>query len=170
MRDYDYKAAYHGKMAKSALFHAAKDANALRSALGDQDTMPQWVHYKIATAAHDLRKVNRYMQYQMMRHPQGTARMNPATDSAHLGRAIKRITRKLKKEVRSNNPLKRKAAILLSNTLQLNPKNTEDLLGASLKTLQSGDTGTASDRKVGMLIRVTARALVMWQKALTQTE
>lgn len=166
MRNFDYPMPYQGKMAKSALHHAARDATQLRNLLQDGDAIPQWVHYKIATAAHDLAKVNRYMQYQVKQHPSGYARKNPETDPAFVARAIKIVTPKLKKAKKSKKPVVKKAAFLLFNTLQMNPKDAEILLTESLKGLYGQAAQDAPPQQIQMLRRVTALALKTWQSAL----
>ena len=166
MRNFDYPMPYQGKMAKSALYHAARDANALRGVLRDGDAIPQWVHYKIAVAADNLAKVNRYMQYQVLQHPTGYARSNPQSDEKHVARAIKRVTPRLKKALKSEQIVARKAARLLYNLLQINPMETEDLLIHSLAQLNEGATGGAPDSQVAVLTKATSAALKEWQKAL----
>ena len=65
VRNFDYPMPYQGKMAKSALAQIQRDAGVLRRLLQDGDVIPQWNHYKIATAAHDVAKVRNYLQYKI---------------------------------------------------------------------------------------------------------
>ena len=167
MRNFDYAMPYQGKMAKSALYHAAQDATALREALQDGDAIPQWVHYKIAVAADNLAKVNRYMQYQVLRHPSGYARTNPSGGKT-VARAIRGVTPERKKLVNSNQSQKRKAARLLFNLIQLDPEGTQDKLAASLSVLASGQAGSLSDPKIKSLYGATKSASLMWDRALAK--
>lgn len=64
-RNFDYPMPYHGKMIKQALWNIEHDAKALREKLQDGDHLPQWVHYKVATAADRMDSVNNYMQYDL---------------------------------------------------------------------------------------------------------
>ena len=64
-RNFDYPMPYHGKMIKQALWNMEHDARSLREKLNDGDHLPQWVHYKIATAADRVNAVNNYMQYDL---------------------------------------------------------------------------------------------------------
>jgi hypothetical protein len=56
-----------GRMAKQYLEQMAKNAAALAEALEDNDDLPQWVHYQIATANDRLNQASSYMQYQVRR-------------------------------------------------------------------------------------------------------
>ena len=64
-RNFDYPMPYQGKMAKSALAQIQRDAGVLRRLLQDGDVIPQWNHYKLAVAAHDVAKVRNYLQYKI---------------------------------------------------------------------------------------------------------
>ena len=167
MRNFDYPMPYQGKMAKSALHHAAQDATELKQILRDGDAIPQWVHYKIAVAADNLAKVNRYMQYQVLRHPSGYARTNPSGGKV-VAKAIRGITPALKKMVNAKQPQKRKAARLLFNLLQLDPVGAQDKMAASLTVLASGQAGSLSDPKIKSLYGATKRASLMWDRALAK--
>ena len=72
-RHFDYgpgKAnSYQGRMVKQSLRQMIQCATALEGALQDNDDLPQWVHYKIATAADRLAAATQYMLYEIKRHP-----------------------------------------------------------------------------------------------------
>ena len=59
-----------GRMAKQYLEQMAKNAAALAEALEDNDDLPQWVHYQIATANDRLNQAASYMQYKNKRFQQ----------------------------------------------------------------------------------------------------
>ena len=59
-----------GRMAKQYLEQLAKNAAALAEALEDNDDLPQWVHYQIATANDRLNQASSYMQYKIRRFKQ----------------------------------------------------------------------------------------------------
>jgi hypothetical protein len=59
-----------GRMAKQYLEQLAKNAAALAEALDDNDDLPQWVHYQIATANDRLNQASSYMQYKIRRFQQ----------------------------------------------------------------------------------------------------
>lgn len=59
-----------GRMAKQYLEQLAKNAAALAEALDDNDDLPQWVHYQIATANDRLNQASSYMQYKIRRFKQ----------------------------------------------------------------------------------------------------
>jgi two-component system sensor histidine kinase DctS len=48
----------------------------------DGDRIPQWNHYKIAVAAHDIAKVRNYLQYKIEDKPQGESYAGPFQPSA----------------------------------------------------------------------------------------
>ena len=56
-----------GRMAKQYLHQLADTARSLADALEDNDDLPQWVHYFIATANDRLIQAAGYMQYQIRR-------------------------------------------------------------------------------------------------------
>ena len=82
VRNFDYPMPYQGKMAKSALSQIQRDARVLRKLLRDGDRIPQWNHYKIAVAAHDIAKVRNYLQYKIEDKPQGESYAGPFQPSA----------------------------------------------------------------------------------------
>ena len=63
-----------GRMAKQYLEQMAKNAAALAEALEDNDDLPQWVHYQIATANDRLNQAASYMQYKIKRFQQGASK------------------------------------------------------------------------------------------------
>ena len=52
---------HEGEMAKSNLVSLARRAAELESMLSDADDLPQWVHYKIATAKDRIQSVYDYL-------------------------------------------------------------------------------------------------------------
>ena len=69
MLDYgDQKSDSHeGRMMRQALFQMAEYAEDLHDMLEDNDDLPQWCHYKIATARNSLSKVKHYLEYKLAR-------------------------------------------------------------------------------------------------------
>lgn len=59
-----------GQMAKQYLEQLARQAAALAAELEDNDDLPQWVHYQIATANDRLNQAASYMQYKIKRFQQ----------------------------------------------------------------------------------------------------
>ena len=76
-RNFDYPVPLHGRMAKQSLSAIEEDAKDLRSLLQDNDTIPQWVQYFIATSADRMNTITRYMKYDV----QNRARSNPGTST-----------------------------------------------------------------------------------------
>lgn len=62
-----------GRMVKQSLSRIIKAATALEAALQDTDDLPQWVHYKVATAEDRLVMAAHYMLYEIKRHQQTAA-------------------------------------------------------------------------------------------------
>jgi len=56
-----------GRMVKQSLSRIIKAATALEAALDDNDDLPQWVHYKVATAEDRLVMAAQYMLYEINR-------------------------------------------------------------------------------------------------------
>jgi hypothetical protein len=56
-----------GRMVKQSLSRIIKAATALEAALKDTDDLPQWVHYKVATAEDRLVMAAHYMLYEINR-------------------------------------------------------------------------------------------------------
>jgi hypothetical protein len=56
-----------GRMVKQSLSKIIKAATALEAALDDNDDLPQWVHYKVATAEDRLLMAAQYMLYEINR-------------------------------------------------------------------------------------------------------
>lgn len=61
-RNFDYKPALRGRMAKNALREMAHHATDLEKALHENDTLPAWVDYYIATSSDRMNVVGNYMQ------------------------------------------------------------------------------------------------------------
>lgn len=62
--NYNYPVPNEGRMAKTYLWQLEQDARALRELLGDQDDMPGWVKFYVATSADRMNTASRYMQYE----------------------------------------------------------------------------------------------------------
>ena len=56
-----------GRMIRQALHEMAQYAQELHDLLEDGDDLPQWCHYKIATARTGLSKVKHYLEYKLVR-------------------------------------------------------------------------------------------------------
>jgi hypothetical protein len=56
-----------GRMMRQALYEMAQYAQELHDILDDDDDLPQWCHYKIATARAGLGKVKHYLEYKLVR-------------------------------------------------------------------------------------------------------
>ena len=56
-----------GRMMRQALYEMAQYAQELHDMLDDGDDLPQWCHYKIATARTGLGKVKHYLEYKLVR-------------------------------------------------------------------------------------------------------
>ena len=56
-----------GRMMRQALYEMAQYAQELHDLLTDDDDLPQWCHYKIATARTGLGKVKHYLEYKLTR-------------------------------------------------------------------------------------------------------
>jgi|APSaa5957512535_1039671.scaffolds.fasta_scaffold478239_1 hypothetical protein len=61
-RDFDYPVPVEGAMAKNYLAQLEQDARSLRLLLRDQDNLPGWVNFYIATSSDRLQQASRYMQ------------------------------------------------------------------------------------------------------------
>ena len=61
---------HEGKMARQALYDLAMYGAELHDMLQDGDDLPQWCHYKIATARTNLAKVKHYLRYKLARKGQ----------------------------------------------------------------------------------------------------
>ena len=70
-RHFDYgptkSNSYQGRMVKQSLSRIIKAATALEASLDDNDDLPQWVHYKVATAEDRLVMAAQYMLYEIKR-------------------------------------------------------------------------------------------------------
>ena len=56
-----------GRMVKQSLRKLIQAATALEAQLQDNDDLPQWVHYKVATAEDRLVMAAQYMLYEIQR-------------------------------------------------------------------------------------------------------
>jgi len=56
-----------GRMIRQALYEMAQYSQELHDLLEDNDDLPQWCHYKIATARSGLGKVKHYLEYKLVR-------------------------------------------------------------------------------------------------------
>ena len=62
-----------GRMVKQELNRIIQCATALMGSLEDNDDLPQWVHYKVATAGDRLGAATQYMLYEVKRHKAAVA-------------------------------------------------------------------------------------------------
>ena len=85
-RNYDYPVPYQGRMVKQQLAQIAEDAAALNAALQDNDRLPAWVQYKIATGEDRVRVAADYMLARIKDAPQGTP--FGGTDTAQGGGGV----------------------------------------------------------------------------------
>ena len=69
MLDYGHQMSdsHEGRMMRQALYEMAQYAQELHDMLTDDDDLPQWCHYKIATARSGLSKVKHYLEYKIAR-------------------------------------------------------------------------------------------------------
>lgn len=71
-RHFDYgptkSNSFQGRMVKQELNRIIQCATALSAALDDNDDLPQWVHYKVATAGDRIGAATQYMLYEVKRH------------------------------------------------------------------------------------------------------
>ena len=69
MLDYGHQKSdsHEGRMMRQALYQMAEYAEDLHDMLQDNDDLPQWCHYKIATARNSLSKVKHYLEYKLSR-------------------------------------------------------------------------------------------------------
>jgi len=82
-RNFDYPKPVRGRMAKNALRDMAKQAAQLDKALIDEDTLPAWVDYYIATSSDRMNTVGNYMQGELKRFQAST----PEQQAASYGNA-----------------------------------------------------------------------------------
>ena len=71
-RNFDYPKPYRGRMAKNALRDMAEQAAQLDQQLLDDDKLPAWVDYFIATASDRMNTVGNYMKYDLQRFKAST--------------------------------------------------------------------------------------------------
>jgi hypothetical protein len=64
-RNFDYPHALRGRMARSYLAQVVEDASTLQKALRDDDKLPAWVEYYVATTADRMQTASRYMQQEI---------------------------------------------------------------------------------------------------------
>jgi hypothetical protein len=67
-----------GRMVKQSLSRIIKAATALEASLQDTDDLPQWVHYKVATAEDRLVMAANYMLYEIGREQASAAKEKKA--------------------------------------------------------------------------------------------
>jgi len=59
---------YEGQSAKTTLLTMSKDLYDLYTSLSDQDDLPEWCHYKLATSKKDLSDVTDYLTSKILKH------------------------------------------------------------------------------------------------------
>lgn len=59
---------YEGMTAKTTLLTMAKDLYELYCTLNDEDDLPEWCHYKLATSSKDLSDITDYLTSKIMKH------------------------------------------------------------------------------------------------------
>lgn len=64
-RNLDYPAPMHGRMMRQRLWEAQLDAGMLYDVLRDDDRVPAWTLDKVATGAHNLHQVSRYLRFKV---------------------------------------------------------------------------------------------------------
>jgi len=62
-RNLDYPTPMHGRMMRQRLWEAQLDAGMLYDTLRDDDRVPAWTLDKVATGAHNLHQVSRYLRF-----------------------------------------------------------------------------------------------------------
>ena len=71
-RNFDYgsqmSTSKEGQMAKRSLLTMAKDLYNLYMTLNDEDDLPEWCHYKLATSRKDLSDIADYLTSKVMKH------------------------------------------------------------------------------------------------------
>lgn len=72
-RNFDYPKPFRGRMAKNALREMAQQADRLNKSLLDEDSLPAWVDYYIATSSDRMNTVGNYMQGEMRRYQSSTS-------------------------------------------------------------------------------------------------
>jgi hypothetical protein len=166
VRNFDYPMPYQGKMAKSALAQISRDADALRGRLQDGDLIPQWVHYKIAVAAHDISTVRNYLQYELDQRSGAKAKINPAgdTEASRLAQAIARATPKLALDLKSRDPVVHSAATQLQALLLSQPANASTFIKLMRANLAKTDTSTVGPKHT-VLVKVYERMDKLWTAA-----
>lgn len=71
-RNFDYPKPFRGRMAKNALREMARHASTLDTSLQDDDKLPAWVDYYIATSSDRMNTVGNYMQGEIQRFQAST--------------------------------------------------------------------------------------------------
>jgi len=71
-RNFDYPKPFRGRMAKNALREMAQQADRLNKSLLDEDALPAWVDYYIATSSDRMSTVGNYMQGELRRYKSST--------------------------------------------------------------------------------------------------
>lgn len=70
-RNFDYPVPVRGRMARIYLQQIVDDASRFRDSLQDNDTLPAWIEYYVATSADRLQTASRYMDATMRFQPSG---------------------------------------------------------------------------------------------------
>lgn len=81
--DYSYPDYKDGRMVRGFLHNIEQDAREMQELLTDDDSLPQWVSWKIYTAEDRLQAASRYMKREVIRGKTSKskkARSNPSTD------------------------------------------------------------------------------------------
>jgi F0F1-type ATP synthase assembly protein I len=81
-RNFDYPFYHDGRMARGTLWQIEQDAHHLRHILQDEDDLPGWVNYKIATSADRLQAATRYMSHKVAA---SEGRANPESEEEEEG-------------------------------------------------------------------------------------
>ena len=154
-RNFDYPMPYQGKMAKSALYNIEQNARALREQLRDGDALPQWNHYKIATADKDIGMVSNYLQYKIMDYYQ------------QGGTAVDIANAQISCDLASEDQVVKLAAIYLRALLQNNPQAAMPTIDAVLTQLRQGGKTTKQAQQNAGMMAVYTRMKQCWQAALS---
>jgi len=153
-RNFDYPMPYQGKMAKSALYNIENNARNLRQQLRDGDAIPQWNHYKIATADKDLTMVNNYLSYKIMDYYQ------------QGGTAIDIAMSQISCDLTSEDPVTKMAAIYLRALLQNDANATMASIDYMIAQLRKASRRPQEAAQNAATLAVYVRMKQMWQNAL----
>ena len=153
-RNFDYPMPYQGKMAKSALYNIENNARNLRQQLRDGDAIPQWNHYKIATADKDLSTVNNYLSYKIMDYYQ------------QGGTAIDIAMSQISCDLTSEDHVTKMAAIYLRALLQNDANATMASIDYMIAQLRKASRRPQEAAQNAATLAVYVRMKQMWQNAL----